>query len=69
MLLTNVIFWGLVLWGIVALVRHYSLRDGGATRQRESPEDLLARRFANGDIDADEYARRLQTLRGHRSTS
>jgi putative membrane protein len=36
--------------------------SGGETLP--TPEQLLAERFARGEIDEDEYRRRLDTLRG-----
>ena len=58
------VFWGAVIFGIVALVRH------GGPRRREpaeppapEPERLLAERFARGEIDEDEYIQRLTSLR------
>src|SRR5919198_1122304 len=59
MSLSMIAFWGLVIWGIVALVRW----PGGRPQQRPDPERILAERFANGEIDEDEYRHRLQTLR------
>lgn len=64
-----VLFWLLVIAAIVALVRSGA---GGpknlAARQSpphgESPEWLLAARFARGDIDEAEYQQRLAVLRG-----
>ncbi|OIK25525.1 hypothetical protein VT52_021680 [Streptomyces malaysiense] len=72
-----VLFWALVIAGIVALVRYV----GGGHRDRESArppssdergwgsrraEELLAERFARGEIEEDEYKRRLALLREHR---
>lgn len=54
-----VLFWGLVAWVVVTIVR----RPGDTHR---SPEDVLADRFARGDIDDDEYRRRRDALRGDR---
>jgi len=34
-----------------------------AMNNRESAEEVLRQRYARGEIDADEYARRLATLR------
>jgi putative membrane protein len=59
MSLTMVGFWGLVIWGIVALFR----RGGDSRPERPDPERILAERFASGEIDEEEYHRRLQTLR------
>jgi putative membrane protein len=60
-----VLFWGAVIYGIVALVR-YARRDGTQGRepvQPPAPEQLLAERFARGEIDEDEYHQRLTSLR------
>ncbi len=59
MSLSMLVFWGLVITGIVLLVRNLgrSPQPGRAT-----PEQILAERFARGEIDEDEYQRRLQSL-------
>lgn len=63
-----VLFWALVIVGIVALVRYTS----GSGQQRaiqapqlpgEDPELVLATRFARGEIDEAEYQQRLAVLR------
>jgi putative membrane protein len=61
MSLSMVAFWGLIIWGVVAIVRGV----GGSRRRPEGrdPEQILAERFARGEIDEEEYHRRLQTLR------
>jgi putative membrane protein len=58
------VFWGLVIWGIVALVR-VAGQTSSQTRfdPNHDPEQVLADRFARGEIDADEYRARLATLR------
>jgi putative membrane protein len=59
MSLSMIAFWGLVIWGIVALLR----RPGDSRPERPDPERILAERYARGEIDEEEYHRRLQTLR------
>ena len=61
--ISAVVFWGLVIFGIVLLVRYVS-RSGQAPTVPPSPEQLLAERFARGEIDESEYRARLETLRG-----
>ena len=57
---------GMIVWvAVVALViwlivRAFSGRAGGGG---ESAEELLRRRFASGEIDAEEYQKRLEVLR------
>jgi putative membrane protein len=61
-----VLFWGLVIAGIVLLVRYLSTNSSPASSpppQPVAPEAVLADRFARGDIDDEEYRRRLDTLR------
>lgn len=65
-----VLFWALVIVAIVALVRFST----GSSQTRslpappplytESPEQILAGRFARGEIDEAEYQHRLGILRG-----
>jgi putative membrane protein len=61
----TVLFWGLIIVGVVALIRY---TRGGAREQggaeRTTPQRLLAERFARGEIDEEEYARRLRVLNG-----
>jgi len=67
-----VLFWGLVIAGIVVLVRYLTgARQGGppaahSDRGRPSAEELLDERFARGEIDQDEYTRRRELLRAGR---
>ena len=64
MMLGMVIFWAAVIVGIVWLARGF---DGGRgsprPRERETPQEILDRRFAEGDISLDEYHERRETIR------
>lgn len=64
MTLSMVLFWGLVVAGVVLLVRYLG-RDQGPPSEPAGPaaERLLAERFARGDIDEQEYRRRIELLR------
>ena len=69
MSLGMVLFWALIITVFVLLFRSLSRgtsEDGGTTTPPSSsrtPEQLLADRFARGEIDEEEYRRRLQVLR------
>lgn len=51
-------FWALVAWVVVTIVRS----DRATPRPASNPEAILAERYARGQIDADEYHRRLDDL-------
>ncbi|WP_234048882.1 SHOCT domain-containing protein [Streptomyces liliifuscus] len=77
MVIFMVLFWVLVIAGVLVLVRYLT---GGHRPHQAGPspgtgeagwgsrraEDVLAERFARGEIDEDEYKRRLTLLREHR---
>jgi putative membrane protein len=64
-----VLFWVLIIVAIVALIRFSTAATQAGAIPRpppyiESPEQLLAARFARGEIDEAEYQQRLTFLRG-----
>ncbi|HJT04716.1 MAG TPA: SHOCT domain-containing protein [Pseudonocardiaceae bacterium] len=63
MTITTVLFWVLIIVGVIALFRYLS-RGDRPTISRSTPEQVLAERFARGEIDEQEYRQRLDTLRG-----
>jgi len=75
MAVSNLVFWGLLIVGVAFLVRYLgrTTRSADPTGGRPTqPEQLLAERYGRGDIDEEEYRRRLDTLRAnpkHRTIS
>ena len=61
MMLGMVLFWGLVILGVIWLVREYGHPSRG-TGGPEDPLTILQRRFANGEITAKEYEERRRVL-------
>lgn len=61
MTLTMLVFWGLVIWAVVAVGR------GLAAGRSPRAEEILAERFARGEIDEEEYQRRTHLLHEHPS--
>lgn len=57
-----VLFWGLLITLAVVLVRTLNRPIGSDQGPRPAPEQVLAERFARGEIDEDEYRRRLVAL-------
>lgn len=71
MTVVMVLFWGALIaagvWGIRALSGNGGGRSGtqGGTPVPPRPDELLAQRFARGEIDEDEFRRRSALLREH----
>lgn len=63
MTLGMVVFWSILVFGVVAIFR--GTRDAGSASgrtPRRDPMEILDERFARGEIDADEYHSRRQVL-------
>lgn len=65
MALLMVVFWGLVIVGVVLLAR--SLTDGD--QRARSAIEVLDHRLASGEISPEEYRRRRETLGGGKPDS
>lgn len=57
MTVSMVLFWGLIIYGVAALVRCPS------SAGTPTAEELLAQRLARGEIDVQEYRARLDAVR------
>ncbi|MHB1171992.1 MAG: SHOCT domain-containing protein [Lacisediminihabitans sp.] len=59
------LFWAAVITGIILLVRYLGANSQrhGEIRASGSAENLLAERFARGDIDEEEFTARRAALR------
>jgi putative membrane protein len=68
MMVMMLLFWGAIIAGIVWLIRGAargrSVPDGPVSK--ETPLEILDRRFAEGDISEEDYRARRQVLGGHR---
>ena len=68
MMLMMVLFWGLLVWGIVASVRHYSnsrasqLPGASPSASSSAAHEALRLRYAKGEIDDEEFERRRANL-------
>lgn len=63
------IAWMILSWGVIialvwAALRAFT-RDGDRREPSRTAKDVLAERFARGEIDADEYGERLRVLEEH----
>ncbi len=61
--LWHLLWWGLLIVGIVALLR-WALASGGASRLKEGDRSLaiLKERYARGEIDKTEFEARKRDL-------
>jgi len=59
-----IVFWGLIIWGIVALARGVGWVGccGSSLVSSESALDILKRRYACGEIDKHEFEERKRDL-------
>jgi len=69
-IIIQLLFWialvALVVWLVMRVTRSGPAGPPAAgpdTIRPESPEEILARRLANGEIEPDDYERRLAALR------
>ena len=73
MTLSWIAFWALVILGLIAVIRYLRGTSAGRNERpsqspgRPTPEQLLAERYARGEIDETEYRRRLDILTETRS--
>jgi len=66
MIISMVAFWGLVIYAVAALLRATG-RDQPTVMASaaRTPQQLLAERFARGEIDETEFTSRLAALHEH----
>ena len=67
-----VLLSAILITAVVLAVRHLAGSDAQRNRADSGassrPENALAQRFARGDIDEDEYRRRMTLLREHQES-
>lgn len=60
MTVSMVAFWCLIAWVVVSVLR--SGASGSGQFRRQTGEEILAERFARGEIDENEYSSRIGLL-------
>jgi putative membrane protein len=63
MAINMVLFWGLIILGLIGLFRYLANGDR-STPSQDAPEQVLAERFARSEIDEQELHQRLDAQRG-----
>jgi putative membrane protein len=62
-----IIFWALIIWLIIFLVRKISGHGGCSCanhKHKDSTLEILKERYAKGDIDKQEFEEKRKTLEG-----
>lgn len=64
-----IIFWGLIIWGVVALIRHGGCcghkqdeEKEDLPTSRQAPLDILKERYAKGEINKQEFEEKKKDL-------
>lgn len=57
-----VVFWGLVLFGLVFLVRYLARGNRPVGPQGEQPLEILKRRYARGEISREEFEEKKRDM-------
>jgi putative membrane protein len=69
MVVAMTLFWAFVITGVVLAIRYVVGGSGHANRRQTSgagrAEEVLAERFARGELDEDEFRRRMTAIREH----
>ena len=72
-MLLPLLFWGGLLafaaWALIRIFPNRGGDDGVSGVREENAEEILRKRFARGEIDAEEYERTLEVLDGERSAT
>lgn len=69
----GIILWvaviALIVWAVVRIFPNQGQQQGGSggSVPGETSEETLRKRFARGEIDAGEYERSLEVLRGEKT--
>jgi len=62
MLIIMIVFWGLIIWGIVALVRWLSHSGRSSPTPHETALEILKRRYASGEITKEEFEEKKRVI-------
>jgi len=60
--LVMILFWGLIIWGVVVLVRGLNYQRHCETPATDSVLEILKRRYAQGEITKKEYEQKKKEL-------
>ncbi len=56
------IFWVLIIVGIFFVFQNMAKENSGGSADKETPIEILKKRYARGEIDEEEFERRRKEL-------
>ena len=59
-----ILFWGLLIGAVVYVVRHFSHSHQDSSPATDNAVEILKMRFAKGELDEEEFQRRMKLLKG-----
>jgi putative membrane protein len=58
-----ILFWGIIIWLIVALIRGLSKHNQpGVETKNKTPLEILKKRYAKGEIEKEEFEEKKRNL-------
>lgn len=62
LIIAGLVFWALGTYGILVFLSRFAKRAGQVAVNAEAPMDIVKRRYARGEIGAEEFVRRKKDL-------
>ncbi len=72
MMIMMIFFWAIIIIGAILIIRYFTAGHGGTISSQSAgpitgerdPLEILRERYANGEIDTNEFEERKRTLEG-----
>lgn len=58
-----IFFWIILIVVVIILVRMFMIKTNGSPDHKETPLEILKRRYANGEINKEEYDEKRKDLK------
>jgi len=61
-MIAGILFWAVIIYGAIYLLSRLAKNSSGVNAKQETPIEILKKRYARGEIDAEEFAKRKKDL-------